>query len=195
MSIDLAQLDPAKLDALDVEQLRELTRVLLERRGRDAHEIAWRDARIDKLTFELAQLKRLKFDRTSERMSSEQRMLFEESVDADIAALDEQLAELQATLPSKNESEKKTPKRTALPSTLPRREIAHDPENTTCACGCAMKRVGEDVTEKLDNTPGVFSVERHVRGKWACAACRTLVQAPVPAAVIDKGIPTARLLA
>lgn len=33
------------------------------------------------------------------------------------------------------------------------------------------------------------------RGKWCCAACRTLVQAPVPAAVIDKGIPTAGLLA
>jgi len=195
MSLDLAQLDPAKLDALDVEQLRELTKVLLERRGRDAHEIAWRDARIDKLTFEIAQLKRLKFDRTSERLNSEQRLLFEESVDADIAALDEQLAELQATLPPKSEPEKKIPKRTALPATLPRREIAHEPENTTCACGCAMKRVGEDVTEKLDYTPGVFSVERHIRGKWACAACRTLVQAPVPAAVIDKGIPTARLLA
>lgn len=58
-----------------------------------------------------------------------------------------------------------------------------------------MKRVGEDVSEKLDYTPGVFTVERHVRGNWACAQCRTLVQAPVPAAVIDKGIPTAGLLA
>ncbi len=83
MSIDLAQLDSVNLDALDVEQLRELTRALLARRGRDANEIAWRDARIDKLTFELAQLKRLKFDRTSERMSGEQRLLFEEAVDAE----------------------------------------------------------------------------------------------------------------
>jgi transposase len=41
----------------------------------------------------------------------------------------------------------------------------------------------------------VFANKRHVRGKWCCAACRTLVQAPVPAAVIDKGIPTAGLLA
>ena len=72
--------------------------------------------------------------------------------------------------------------------------MRHGPENSTCACGCALKRLG-DVSEKLDYTPGVFTVERHVRGKWACAACRTLVQAPVPAAVIDKGIPTAALLA
>ncbi len=43
--------------------------------------------------------------------------------------------------------------------------------------------------------PGVFSVERHIRGKWVCSECETLIQAPVPAQVIDKGIPTAGLLA
>ena len=58
-----------------------------------------------------------------------------------------------------------------------------------------MRRIGEDVAEKLDYTPGRFTVERHIRGKWACAACETLVQAPVPAHIIDKGIPTAGLLA
>jgi transposase len=193
--IDIAQLDPQQLEELGVEQLRELTRALLANRGREAHEIAWRDAKIDKLTSELAQLKRLKFDRVSERMHAEQRALFDEAVDADIAAIDEQLAALQATLTPKAEDEKKTPKRAALPERLPRGEVRHEPENTTCPCGCALKRVGEDISEKLDYTPGVFTVERHVRGKWACAACRTLVQAPVPAAVIDKGIPTAGLLA
>lgn len=193
--IDIAQLDPQQLEELDVEQLRELTRALLAHRGRDAHEIAWRDAKIDKLTFELAQLKRLKFDRVSERMDAEQRALFDEAVDGDIAVIDEQLAALQATLPPKTDDEKKQPKRAPLPERFPRREVRHEPENTTCSCGCALKRVGEDISEKLDYTPGVFTVERHVRGKWACAACRTLVQAPVPAAVIDKGIPTAALLA
>ncbi|SPS02195.1 transposase (fragment) [Cupriavidus taiwanensis] len=51
------------------------------------------------------------------------------------------------------------------------------------------------MSEKLNYTPGVFTVERHVRGKWVCAQCETLTQAPVPAQVIDKGIPTAGLLA
>lgn len=51
------------------------------------------------------------------------------------------------------------------------------------------------VSEKLDYTPGVFTVEQHVRGEWACRQCETLIQAPVPAQVIDKGIPTAGLLA
>lgn len=67
--------------------------------------------------------------------------------------------------------------------------------SSTCGCGCEMKRIGEDVAEKLDYVPGVFTVERHVRGKWVCAECERLIQAPVPAHVIDKGIPTAGLLA
>jgi transposase len=58
-----------------------------------------------------------------------------------------------------------------------------------------MKRIGEDVSEKLDYEPGRFSVERHVRDKWACAQCQTLVQAAVPACVIDKGLATAALMA
>ncbi len=57
------------------------------------------------------------------------------------------------------------------------------------------ERIGEDVADKLDYVPGVFTVKRHVRGKCACAKCQTLIQAPVPAQVIDKGIPTAGLRA
>ncbi len=193
--MDIAQIHPDKLEEFDARQLRELTRALLAGRDRDSREISWRDAKIDKLTFEVAQLRRLKFDRSSEQMSAEQRALFDEAVDGDIAAIDEQLADLQATLPPKTEGDKKTPKRAALPDRLPRRDVHHEPENTSCGCGQAMRRVGEDVSEKLDYTPGEFTVERHVRGKWCCAACRTLVQAPVPPAVIDKGIPTAGLLA
>jgi len=194
--LDIAHIDPDKLDQLGVDQLRELVGQLLERSGRDAHEIGWRDAKIDKLTFEIAQLKRLQYSAKSEQLSAEQRALFDEAVDGDIAAIEEQLAALQATLPPKTEdAEKQTPKRGVLPARLPRVDRHHEPENTTCNCGCQMSRIGEDVSEKLDYTPGVFTVERHVRGKWACAQCRTLVQAPVPATVIDKGIPTAGLLA
>jgi hypothetical protein len=50
-------------------------------------------------------LKRLKFARTSEQMSAEQRALFDEAVDGDIAALDEQLATLQAAPPLETRAE------------------------------------------------------------------------------------------
>jgi len=74
-------------------------------------------------------------------------------------------------------------------------EIRHDPGSTTCACGCALTRIGEDVSEKLDYEPGTFSVERHIRSKWAFKACETVAQAPVAPHIIDKGIPTTNLLA
>ncbi len=68
-------------------------------------------------------------------------------------------------------------------------------QGTHCQCGCALKRIGEYASEKLDYTPGVFIVECHIRGKWVGDDCETLIQAPVPAQIIDKGIPAAGLLA
>jgi transposase len=77
---------------------------------------------------------------------------------------------------------------------LPRTEVHHELDGTTCACGYQIGRIRENVAEKLDYTPGIFSVERHIRGKLVCQACETLVQAPVPVHAIDKGLPTAGLL-
>jgi transposase len=184
----------AELACLEAAGLGELGARLLGRIEQDRREIDWRDTRIEKLTFEMAQLKRVKFGKKSEQLNAEQKALFDEAVDADIAALEEQLEELVAAAKKPTEAVTR-PKRAALPSSLPRIERHHEPENTTCACGCALQRIGEDVSEKLDYTPGVFTVERHIRGKWSCAHCRTLLQAPVPAEIIDKGIPTSGLLA
>jgi transposase len=83
----------------------------------------------------------------------------------------------------------------ALPASFPRREFRHEPESTQCSCGSHLERIGEDISEKLDYTPGVFEVERHVRGKWTCRRCERLIQAPVAPHIIDKGIPTTGLLA
>jgi hypothetical protein len=46
--IDVSQIDHHKLDELDVEQLRALALALLDSKD---HEIAWRDAKIDKLNY------------------------------------------------------------------------------------------------------------------------------------------------
>ncbi|SFU81839.1 zinc-finger binding domain of transposase IS66 [Halomonas korlensis] len=67
--------------------------------------------------------------------------------------------------------------------------------NDHCACGCKLQWIGEEISEKLYYTPGVFHVECHIRGKWVCDQCETLTQAPMPAQIIEKGIPTAGLLA
>ena len=179
-------MQPQSLDDLSAEQLREMTTRLLT-------ELRHSQALNAKLTHENALLKRMKFAAQSERFNPEQRSLLEDEIEADLAAVAVEIEHLQP--PAAAPEAKQQPKRQPLPANLPRREIRHEPESTTCACGCRMQRIGEDVAEKLDYVPGVFTVERHVRGKWACAKCETLTQTPVEAHVIDKGIPTTGLLA
>jgi transposase len=174
------------LDTLDPEQLRQALRA-------SRAEVAFKQAVIDKLTHENAILKRLKFAAKSEAYNAEQKSLLEETLDSDLAAV---AAEIEAMGPStKAAGDRQVPKREKLPANLPRREIRHEPENTTCGCGTPMQRIGEDVAEKLDYQPGVFTVERHIRGKWVCKCCEKITQASVPPHVIDKGLPTTGLLA
>ena len=161
---------------------------------RGNQQLAFKQTLIDKLTHENALLKRMKFAAQSERFSPEQKSLLDDEIEADLAAVASEIDALAQTQAPAT-PEKRQAKRMPLPAHLLRHEIRHEPTSTTCACGCQMKRVGEDVAEKLDYVPGVFSVERHIRGKWACAQCETIVQEPVEPHVIDKGIPTAGLLA
>ena len=193
-----------ELSSLNAEQLRALASELISQVAQREQAIAakdgelkYRQAKIDQLTHEMAVLKRWKFGRSGERLDPAQLSLLDETLDADIAAIELELEQLAPT-PAREATDAGQPKRARLPPGLPRVEITHEPESTVCAtpgCGCTLRRIGEDISEKLDYTPGLFTVERHVRGKWACAKCQSLTQAPVPAQIIDKGIPTAGLLA
>jgi len=138
-------------------------------------------------------LRRFRFGRKAEHLNSVQGKLFEEEVDTDIAAIEEELHQL--VRPSTAAQPRTTPKRQALPGSLSRIDLHHEPDSTTCSCGCQLQRIGQDISEKLNYVPGMARVERHIRGKWACRQCGTLTLAPVPAQVIDKGLPTAGMLA
>jgi transposase len=197
-------IEPQHLDSLDPQQMREALLALMadiaakdELIERQQRESAFKQALIDKLTHEMAVLKRMKFAATSEKfcagLSAEQKSLLEETLDCDLAEVCGEIERARGD--KKTKQGKEQPKRQALPAHLPRREFHHEPDNTVCGCGNGMKRIGQDVSEKLDYQPGVFTVERHVRGKWACAHCQKLVQAPVAPHIINKGIPTAGLLA
>jgi transposase len=195
-----------ELAQMDAEQLRGLTATLLAQLAERDAQLAEREARIsqreqelkhkqlkiDQLMHEMATLKRWRYGRHSEQLDVVHRSLLDESIDADIEAIS---LEIEALKEKPASPPKDKPRRVALPASFPRREIRHEPENTQCRCGCSLERIGEDVSEKLDYTPGVFAVERHIRGKWVCRSCERLIQAPVPSHIIDKGIPTAGLLA
>src|SRR5215471_14648726 len=117
-----------QLDALDPQTRQAVQSLLAEVQQRDA-EIAFKQALIDKLTHEMAILKRMKFAATSERFAStlspEQRSLLEETLDTDIHELDSELQRHRKKADKKDEDEKKAPKRAQLPAHLPRRDVPH----------------------------------------------------------------------
>ena len=88
------------LPKLNAEQLRQLAQELLAKVAQQSQIIAQRDsdiqyrqAKIDKLTHELATLKRWKFGRSSEQLNGIQISLIEETIEADIAAIELELQE------------------------------------------------------------------------------------------------------
>ena len=182
----------ARITERDVQIVQHVSTI-----ARKDGEILYRQIKIDQLTHEMAVLKRWKFGRSREQLDSLQASLLDDAIDADIAAIEQELQSL-TPVPKTHIDTRQQPKRTALPPELPRVDKHHEPDSTLCTtagCGCTLKRIGEDISEKLDYLPGLFTVERHIRGKWTCAQCQSLIQAPVPAQIIDKGIPTAGLLA
>lgn len=190
---DLAEL-ATKMLAHIAEQSRQI--------DSQAQAIKWRDAKIESITFELARLKAWKFGAKTERMNAQQREIFEETLAADQASLEAQLAALQQGTPTgeaaPKQQQRRQPKREALPAHLPRVDQRVEPEDTCCPepqCRQPMVRVGEDISERLDIVPAQFFVQRQIRGKWTCKCCQLLVQEPAAAQVFDNALPTAGLQA
>ena len=88
------------------------------------------------------------------------------------------------------------PRRKPLPEHLRREDITHTPAQDCCPdCGGSLKQFGADVSEQLEYVPESFKVIRHVRPKFACAACERVVEAPAPSRPIEHGLPGPALLA
>src|SRR4051812_1145563 len=81
---------------------------------------------------------------------------------------------------------------------LPRRDVFHDvpEEQSTCGCGRARTRIGEDVTEQLDYIPGKIEVLRHIYPKYACSCCKDgVTTAPTASVPFAGGLAAPGLLA
>ncbi|CAM5192259.1 IS66 family transposase [Oligella ureolytica] len=159
------------------------------------------ELKISQLTMELATLRRISFAKRSEQLPDLQARLFEEDALTDIAEVEAKLEGLrqelahETTEAAKATAKSRVPTGFRLPAALPAVNIRHDLDSTSCSCGCAMRHIGDDISQKLDYTPGTFTVENHIRPKYVCDECKTLNQAPVPPHIIDKGFATTGLLA
>ena len=107
--------------------------------------------------------------------------------------LDAALSEVAA--PKK---EKKTGGRKPIPKSYPRVDVIHDlpDDQKKCACGCELKKIGEEVSEQFDLIPAQIYVKRHIRLKYACKTCQENVKiAPVQNQAIPKTLAAPGLMA
>jgi len=121
---------------------------------------------------ELQLMRRRLFGRSAERLSEADRKqlwLFNEA--ETIAATENQPSEPQR-VPVRCHTRAKRGRK-PLPADLERVEMIHDiaESEKNCGCGQPLKRIGQEVCEKLEIIPAQVRVRRHVRPKYACRAC------------------------
>jgi transposase len=158
-------------------------------------ELKFEKTRNEALNFEIARLKRWRFGSSSESLDTTTQAVLFDRILADTALEDRAAEQETKPQPAASTQPKHRAVRQALPANLPRIERHYEIDRTHCECGQPFKRIGEEVSEQLDCVPAQFFVLRHIRGKYACACCQTIQAAPMPAQIIDKGIPAAGLLA
>lgn len=181
----------ATLQAMLRAQAAELAEIRTARAAQDAALAAARAGlveqrfEIEALRARLAKLLRAAFGRSSERLRERV-----EQLELTLSDIDELLAETSPPAEDAADDQPKDPRKPArrpLPAALPRDVVEHAAPCACPACGGALRKLGEDVTEVLDYVPGSFRVIRHVRPKLSCRACETIAQAPAPSLPIRRG--------
>jgi transposase len=179
------------LDGLDSERLKALVvekhALVIEKEA----ELRSQQDEIQKLKLFIAQLQRMQFGPSSEKLARhiDQLELRLEDLETNKAEKAPP-ATIQQSVPLAQ------PARKPLPAHLPRELETLPPKETACPdCGGALKPLGEDVSEMLEFVPGRFKVTRTVRPKLACKRCDAIVQEPAPHRPIDRGLAGPGLLA
>lgn len=147
--------------------------------------LAARDTLIKTLRFQLAQLKRMTFEQSSEKFTRqiEQLEVALEELEGEAAVADIPAA------PSASDNDRPTPVR-QLPDHLPRIERRIEPEAGSCTCpdcGGVLRPLAQDSDEILDVAPIQWRVIRNVRPKYSCRSCEKIVQAAAPAKACPRG--------
>jgi len=189
------------LDGLDPEALKALVIAKHSESLEQHKQLNSNTHEIEHLKLVIEKYRRMIFGRKSEKLTGELEQLeFRlEELETAQAADEAAQATTEATQPPSTQTDSKRrsrPARKPLPEDLPREVVTHLPAHNCCPdCGGALRQFGEDVSEQLERIPASFKVIRHVRPKFACAGCESVVEAPAPARPIDRGLPGPGLLA
>ena len=105
-------------------------------------------------------------------------------------------ADLQPQAPLEGSSAR--PARKPLPAQLPRVPHVHEPitgKSSCPQCGGSLRTLADDVSEVLEYVPEHWKVHKHIRPKYSCGSCQTIVQASAPSRPIERSYAGPGLLA
>ena len=181
----------ARADAMEAE----LTRV----RAEDSD----KEALISHLKLEIAKLRRELYGQRSERKARLLDQLEFQLEDLEATATEDELAAEQTAAKAGTSDTttvksftRRRPGRRPLPEHLPRERVVL-PTPTTCPdCGSDdLSKIGEDVTETLEEIPRQLKVVQTVREKVSCRCCAAITQPPAPFHPTPRGWGGPNLLA
>ena len=158
-----------------------------------------RERKLRQLQHWVEQLLRARYGPRRERVDENQLFMFAAEI----------MARAEKTPPASGETEapptgaKSTPQRpghgrSALPKSLPRHRVVHDlgeGARQCPQCQGELKRMGEEVSERLEYVPASLVVIEEVCRKYACPKGCTVITAEKPMAPIEKGLAGPGLLA
>lgn len=148
------------------------------------------------LTYELRDMKRMLFGRKSERFLPQPPNAQLNLAELMAETVTPPVITQEVKVIKKQTAEIKPTGRHALPAHLPKVDIVLEPMEDTSG----LEKIGEEITEQLDYTPGKLMVRRYIRPKYAKVVAdgtgyTEVIIAPLPDFPIEKGIPAPGLLA
>lgn len=156
------------------------------------------EALIAHLQLMIEKLKREKYGQRSERTA---RLIEQMELQLDelvTAASEDELAAAAAAAKTQGVRAftRKRPVRKPWPEDIERERVVIDPP-TACACcgGLRLSKVGEDVTQTLEEIPRRFKLIETVREKFTCRDCGKVSQPPAPFHATPRGFIGPQLLA
>lgn len=188
----------------DIEQLRTLALAMVQKvmsENEEKEKLCQKNAGLLQRILLLEEMLKLtrqqRFGKKGETLAGMQRSLFEEDVDADIAALTAHLDKLQPPSTEEEKTPRAQPARKPLPAHLPRQEIVIEPASTESCPDChgMLRHIRDEVSEKLEYIPARVVVNRYVRPQYSCACCQRVVSGEMPAHIIPKSMAEPSLIA
>ncbi len=156
------------------------------------------EAMIAHLRLEIAKLRREQHGRSSERRAQLIDQLELQLEELEASATEDEIAATRAAArtPTVTAFERRRPVRKPFPAHLPRERVVIERPTACACCGSArLVKMGEDVTETLEEVPRQWKVIQTVREKFFCRDCERISQPPAPYHATPRGWAGPNLLA